>query len=104
MLTREGPVDETRKDGVKTKSGCEDIILGQNLPPRGGSYVLFFGKLIGFGPLLFATTTRETANTICLQIDWNPATSAEAVATANDHRQVAHIVFVIPHCVSVPSA
>ena len=23
-------------DGVKTKSGCEDTILGQILPPRGG--------------------------------------------------------------------
>ena len=29
-------VDETRKVGVKTKSGCEDTILGQNLPPGGG--------------------------------------------------------------------
>ena len=29
-------IEETRYAGVKTKSGCEDTILGQILPPRGG--------------------------------------------------------------------
>ena len=61
MLTREDPVDETRKVGVKTKSGCEDIILGQNLPPGGGSYVLIFGKLIGFERQYFATPPAKVA-------------------------------------------
>ena len=61
MLTREDLVDETRKVGVKTKSGCEDTILGQNLPPGGGSYVLIFGKLIGFERQFFDIPPIEVA-------------------------------------------
>ena len=59
VLTHEGLVDETCKIGVKTKMGCEDPSSSEILPP--GSYVLIFGKLIGFERQYFATPRAKVA-------------------------------------------
>ena len=56
-------VEKTRKIGVKTKNGCEDPFPGQISPPgpRGGSYILIFGKLIGFERQYFAIPPAKVA-------------------------------------------
>ena len=48
-------VTGSRGDGVKTIHGCEDVFLD----PPGGAVILFFGKLLGFGPLFFVISPRK---------------------------------------------
>ena len=47
---------------MKTKKWCEDTFLGQILPPKffgPGVLLIIFGKLLGFGPLFFATKIHD---------------------------------------------
>ena len=82
--TARKPLTGARRIGVKTKNGCEDPLLGQIPPPGGRSYVLIFGKLIGFERQYFATPPGQGR---CLQVDWMPLTRADARANGQEPRR-----------------
>ena len=62
---------------VKTKSGCEDTILGQILPPPGGVLVIIFRKTPRIWPTIFCHPPQKKVG---LHFGWTPQTRADARA------------------------
>jgi hypothetical protein len=73
---------------VKTKSGCEDTILGQMLPPRGGVSNYFSENSSDLGHYFCHPPQKKVG----LHFGWTPPTRAEAAhvrASADRERAAA---------------
>ena len=68
----EEPVAGARGDGVKTKNGCENVILGQNLPSRGVVNNYFSENSSDLGHYFLPSSPKK----VRLHSDWKPMTSA----------------------------
>ena len=84
VLTHEGSVEETRKVGVKTKSGCEEPFAGQILPPRGGVSISFSENSSDLSDNFCHPAQRKVRS----YLSWRPLTLAGARIKCNEREHL----------------